>query len=63
MTKSNHDYIEEINILLELIKTISITGLSQTKIKRLLKEYTHSEIRSWKYVMWKFIVNDEIYHD
>jgi len=46
MTKSNHDYIEEINILLELIKTISITGLSQTKIKRLLKEYTHSEIRS-----------------
>lgn len=57
------EYIEEVNWLFELIKTILITQLSITKIKQLLKEYTHSEIRDWKYENWEFKVKDLITHD
>ena len=52
--------LEEVNLLFEMIKTMLITWLSQTKISRLLKRYTHYEIRNWKYVNGKFIVEDLI---
>lgn len=59
----NYDHLEEVNWLFEMIKTIMITKLSQTKVKQLLRDYTHSEIRNWKYVKWEFIVTDLITHD
>jgi len=55
--------IEEVNGLFELIKTMLLTWLSQTKIKQFLREFTHSEIRNWKYENWEFIVIDLITHD
>ena len=58
-----YDYLEEINCLFEMIKTIIITKLPQTKIKQLLREYTHSEIRLWKDENWEFIIKDRIYLD
>ena len=58
MNNLNHDHLEEVNLLFELIKTILITELSQTMIKRYLKEYTHTEIRNWRYEDWVFIVED-----
>ncbi len=61
MKKYNH--IEEINCLFEMIKTIMITKLPQTKIKQLLREYTHSEIRLWKDENWEFVIKDRIYLD
>ena len=51
-----YDHIEEVNWLFEMIKTIMITKISQTKIKQLLREFTHTEIRNWKYENWEFIV-------
>ncbi len=61
--KTNYEHLEEVNSLFELIKTMLLTQLSQTKIKQLLRDYTHSEIRNWKYINWKFIVSDLITHD
>jgi hypothetical protein len=58
-----YDHIEEVNCLFEMIKTIMITRLPQTKIKQLLREYTHSEIRLWKYINWDFIIKDKVYLD
>jgi len=52
--------LEEVNGLFELIKTMLLTQLSQTKIKQLLRDFTHSEIRNWKYENWEFIVEDLI---
>lgn len=63
MKNINQEQLEEINLLLELIKTMFITWLSQTNIKQLLKEYTHSEIRNGKYVDWEFVIKDQIYLD
>lgn len=63
MKNINQEQLEEINLLLELIKTMFITWLSQTNIKQLLKEYTHSEIRNWKFVDWEFVIKDQIYLD
>jgi hypothetical protein len=40
-----------------------LTWLSQTETKRYLKEYTHSEIRNWKYENWEFLVTDLITKD
>lgn len=58
MKNLNQEQLEEINLLFELIKTMFITWLSQTKIKQFLKEYTHTEIRNWKFEEnWNFIVN------
>lgn len=54
----NYDHLEEVNWLFEMIKTIMITKLSQTKVKQLLRDFTHSEIRNWKYENWEFIVTD-----
>ncbi len=59
----NYDHLEEVNWLFEMIKTIMITKLSQTKVKQLLRDYTHSEIRNWKYENWEFIVTDLVTHD
>ena len=52
--------IEEVNGLFELIKTMLLTWLSQTKIKQLLRNFTHTEIRNWKYENWDFIVSNLI---
>lgn len=41
----NYELLEEVNLLFEMIKTILITGLSQSKITPLLTQYTHYEIR------------------
>lgn len=57
------DNLEEVNLLFELIKTMLLTWLSQTIVKRYLKEYTHTEIRNWKYEDWVFIVEDLVTHD
>ena len=38
--------LEEVNSLFELIKTMLLTQLPQTKIKQLLRDFTHSEIRN-----------------
>ncbi len=56
MKNLNQEQLEEINLLFELVKTMFITWLSQTKIKQFLKEYTHTEIRNWKYENWEFII-------
>jgi len=61
--KTNYEQLEEINSLFEFIKTMLITGLYLTKVKQLLKKYTHSEIRRWKYENWEFIVEDLIVID
>lgn len=50
--------LEEVNSLFELIKTMLLTQLPQTKIKQLLRDFTHTEIRNWKYENWEFIVTD-----
>ena len=55
--------LEEVNCLFELIKTMLLTWLSQTEIKKYLKEYTHSEIRNWIYEDWVFIAPDLIVTD
>jgi len=52
--------LEEVNSLFELIKTMLLTQLSQTKIKQLLRDFTHSEIRNWKYINWEFVVTNLI---
>ncbi len=44
--KMNYETLEEANLLFEMIKTMLITGLSQTRIAQLLKQYTHYEIRN-----------------
>ena len=58
-----YDHIEEVNWLFEMIKTIMITKISQTKIKQLLREFTHSEIRSWKHENWEFVITNLITTD
>lgn len=63
MNNLNHDQLEEVNLLFELCKTILLTWLSQTKVKQYLKEYTHSEIRNWKYINWEFVIKHLIYLD
>ncbi len=55
---NSQEHLEEVNLLFELIKTMMITGISQTMIKRYLKEYTHTEIRNWRYEDWVFIVDN-----
>jgi hypothetical protein len=55
---NNLENLEEVNLLFELIKTMLLTWLSQTMIKRYLKEYTHTEIRNWVYENWVFIAPD-----
>ena len=55
--------LEEVNSLFELIKTMLLTQLPQTKIKQLLRDFTHSEIRNWKYKNWEFIVTNLITTD
>ncbi|MFK7780015.1 MAG: hypothetical protein QM490_02610 [Candidatus Gracilibacteria bacterium] len=55
--------IEEVNGLFELIKTMLLTQLSQTKIKQLLRDFTHSEIRNGKYENGEFIVSNLITTD
>ena len=55
--------LEEVNSLFELIKTMLLTQLSQTKIKQLLRDFTHSEIRNWKYINWEFVVTNLITTD
>ena len=55
---NNLENIDEVNWLFELIKTMLLTWLSQTMIKRYLKEYTHTEIRNWIYQDWVFIAPD-----
>ena len=61
--KTNFEHLEEVNSLFELIKTMLLTQLSQTKVKQFLRDYTHSEIRNWKYKNWEFIVIDLVIHD
>ncbi len=63
MKNLNQDQLEEVNLLFELSKTILITWLSQTKVKQYLKEYTHSEIRCWKYLNWEFVIKNKVYLD
>ena len=63
MKNLNHDQLEEVNLLFELIKTMLLTWLSQTMTKRYLKEYTHTEIRNWIYEDWVFIAPDLVTHD
>jgi len=46
--KIKYERLEEANMLFETIKTILMTGLSQTKINGLLDRYTHFEIRNGK---------------
>ena len=58
-----YDHIEEVNWLFEMIKTIMITKTSQTKIKQLLRDFTHTEIRNWKYRNWEFLVTNLITTD
>ena len=55
---NNLENIDEVNWLFELIKTMLLTWLSQTMIKRYLKEYTHTEIRNWVFQDWVFIAPD-----
>lgn len=50
LMKIHCELLEEVNLLFEMIKTMLITGLSQTKINQLLKKYTHYEIRNGKFV-------------
>ena len=57
---NNLENIDEVNWLFELIKTMLLTQLSQTKIKQLLRDFTHSEIRNWKYINWEFVVTNLI---
>lgn len=56
--KTNYDQLEEVNLLFELIKTMLITWLSQTKVRQFLREYTHLEIRNWNYVNWEFVITN-----
>lgn len=58
-----HKQIDEANMLFEIIKTILITWLPHKKVRKLLKKYTHCEIRNWKAVKGKFIVADLVMHD
>jgi hypothetical protein len=60
---NNLENIDEVNWLFELIKTMLLTWLSQTMIKRYLKEYTHTEIRNWIYQDWVFIAPDLVILD
>jgi hypothetical protein len=61
--KTNYEHLEEVNSLFELIKTMLLTWLSREKTIRFLKDYTHSEIRNWKYVNWEFIITNLIILD
>ena len=61
--KPNLEQLEEVNSLFELIKTMLLTWLSREKANKLLKDFTHSEIRKWKYENWSFIIIDLIVHD
>ena len=63
MKNFKSENLEEVNLLFELIKTILLTWLPQTKVKQLLRDYTHSEIRNWKYENWEFIIKNLITHD
>ena len=58
MNNFKPENLEEVNLLIELVKTILLTWLSQTKVKQLLREYTHTEIRNWKYVNWEFVITN-----
>ena len=58
-----HKQIDEVNMMFETMKTILITWLSQSQVKKLLKSYTHYEIRWGSFVKGKFVVNDLIMHD
>lgn len=44
--KMHNETLEEANLLFEVIKTMLITGLPQTQINKLLKTYTHYEVRN-----------------
>lgn len=56
--KLHSETLEEANLLFEMIKTMLITRLSQTQITKLLRRYTHYEIRNGRYVSGKFVVED-----
>ena len=63
--KLHSETLEEANLLFEMIKTMLLTGLSQTQITQFLRRYTHYEIRNGRYVNGKFVVDDLIsfHHD
>ena len=46
---------EEKDFKPERVKTAKITGLDEKVILKLLEEFTHSEIRNWKFEWTKFI--------
>lgn len=54
----NTKAIEKQGILAEIYedikKTSEITWLKETEVSRLLQNYTHSELRLWHFVPWKF---------
>ena len=58
MNNFKPENLEEVNLLIELVKTILLTWLSQTKVKQLLRDHTHTEIRNWKYVNWEFVITN-----
>ena len=37
------------------LKTSNITWLSDSEVKRLLVDFSHSEIRTWKYINGNFV--------
>ncbi len=51
MNNFKPENLEEVNLLFELVKTILLTWLSQTKVKQFLREYTHTEIRNWEFII------------
>jgi hypothetical protein len=59
----NYRQIDEVNMLFENIKTILITWLPQARVKKLLKKYTHNEIRCWERINNKFVITDLVMHD
>lgn len=61
--KAKYEHLEEVNMMFEIIKTMLLTWLAETKVRRLLKNYTHFEIRGGKIKNGKFVVTDLIIHD
>lgn len=61
--KAKYEHLEEVNMMFEMIKTMLLTWLAETKVKKLLKNYTHFEIRSGKLREGKFVITDLIMHD
>ncbi len=62
-THLHYEALEEVNLLFETIKTILITWLPNKNISKLLKDYTHYEIRSGDFIDGKFIVHDLVQSD